>query len=524
MQPISKHWSDQAAARIVNQLGDQELYTLAAGITPSGTVHIGNFRESITVDFVTKSLIKLLGGDSSKVRFIFSWDDFDTFRKVPVNLPNQEMLKENLRRPISQVPDPFGKLSCYAENGSKKFEHELEQVGIKPEYIYQHKKYNNGDYAEQMKYTLDNLDKIKTILNKHRKTPLADNWLPTAIFCEKCSRDTITEQSYQAPWDYSYQCECGHKDTVDIRKTSNLKLSWRVDWPMRWEYEKVDFEPGGKDHSSQGGSYDTAKLLVKELWDKKPPIYQQYDFVMIKGGTGKMSSSKGELFTVTDALSVYSPQMVRWIFASQKPNKDFSLAFDEDVIKVYEEFDRFESKVLESLSSDNPKDVMNRRILELSTLDHKVPTTVTPKPSFRQLCDRLQICDGDIERTFEKYYSEFEKSAFTERANRAWFWIENYAPESFKYRINTEPQQLDASKDILDATAALKQLVKDSPLDSIAATDLNQLIYDDCIKKHECDAKDFFKHVYMKLISREKGPRLPNFMKELGSERVSHLL
>ena len=70
---------------------------------------------------------------------------------------------------------------------------------------------------------------------------------------------------------------------TDIRKTSNLKLNWRTDWPMRWAFEKVDFEPGGKDHSSEGGSFDTGKRIVKQVWDMNAPQYLQYDFVMIKG-------------------------------------------------------------------------------------------------------------------------------------------------------------------------------------------------------------------------------------------------
>jgi len=112
-----------------------------------------------------------------------------------------------------------------------------------------------------------------------------------------------------------------------------------MDWPMRWSVEKVDFEPGGKDHSSQGGSYTTAKDIVAEVYGWKAPMYLQYDFVSIKGMGGKMSSSKGNLVTVNDVLDVYEPEMVRWIFASYKTNIDFGLSFDLDVIKNYEDFD-----------------------------------------------------------------------------------------------------------------------------------------------------------------------------------------
>ena len=93
----SYHWTDIAAENIIRQKGDKPNYTVAAGITPSGTVHIGNFREIITVELVKRALEK----KGKKVRFIYSWDDYDVFRKVPKNMPKQEELKANLRKSIS---------------------------------------------------------------------------------------------------------------------------------------------------------------------------------------------------------------------------------------------------------------------------------------------------------------------------------------------------------------------------------------------------------------------------------------
>ena len=54
--PCASFWADQAAARGIGQRGKQEQFVCASGITPSGTVHIGNFREAITVAFVAQAL------------------------------------------------------------------------------------------------------------------------------------------------------------------------------------------------------------------------------------------------------------------------------------------------------------------------------------------------------------------------------------------------------------------------------------------------------------------------------------
>ncbi len=523
----SQHWADQAARRVLTQKGDRDVYTVASGITPSGTVHIGNFREVITVDFVARSLQAM----GKKVRFIYSWDNFDTFRKVPKNIPKQEEFKAYLRMPISRIPDPRGAFATYDEFGIKTFEDELKRVGVNPEFIYQEKQYAAGRYAEQIKHALVERKKIIEILNRFRTEPLEESWLPTSIYCEKCQKDTVKNETFDGEWGYSYECKsCGNIGSTDIRSCKNIKLAWRVDWPMRWAIEKVDFEPGGKEHSSAGGSYDTAKHIVKEIWNVEPPTYQQYDFVMIKGGTGKMSSSSGDLFTLSQALEVYTPQIVRWIFANQRPNHDFALAFDIDVIKCYDEFDRAEELAFKKPNSeDDQKWIQNRRALELSTPDGEFPEVKPFRPSFRELCNHLQIFDFDIKRSLERYYrAEVKNSAdeilFFERAEKCIAWIKTHAPEEFKFSVRSEKAILKVSELEDCALKNLTELLRSVDLEAIDPTELNQKIYDDVIKKNAIDSKQFFSLIYQKLIARDRGPRLPGLIKEIGQSKMLNLL
>ena len=120
------HWADQQAARIIKEKGERESYTCASGITPSGTVHIGNFREIITVDLV----VRALRDRGKNVRFIYSWDDYDVFRKVPGNMPKPEELEKYLRYPITMVPDTFGRDETYARHHEVDIESQLPRVGI----------------------------------------------------------------------------------------------------------------------------------------------------------------------------------------------------------------------------------------------------------------------------------------------------------------------------------------------------------------------------------------------------------
>ena len=76
------HWSEKIAKDIIKRSPDKEEYVCAAGISPSGSIHIGNFRDIATSYFVYKALLK----QGKKARLLFSWDEFDRLRKVPVNV------------------------------------------------------------------------------------------------------------------------------------------------------------------------------------------------------------------------------------------------------------------------------------------------------------------------------------------------------------------------------------------------------------------------------------------------------
>ena len=176
------HWADEAAARVLKEKGEKELYTCASGITPSGTVHIGNFREIISVELVVRALRDL----GKKVRFIYSWDEYDVFRKVPQNMPKQEELKNYLRYPITMVPDPWEKEKSYARRHEVDVERVLPLVEIFPEYLYQAANYRASKYAAGIRRALEKRDVLKNILDKFRDEDhkIQGEWWPVSVFCE----------------------------------------------------------------------------------------------------------------------------------------------------------------------------------------------------------------------------------------------------------------------------------------------------------------------------------------------------
>lgn len=500
------HWADQKADEIIAKWGHLKEYVCASGISPSGHIHIGNFREIITTDLI----VRALKDKGKKVRFLYSWDDFDRFRKTPGNIKID--LNKYIGTPYSDIPDPFNCHKNYAEHFEKELEESISNIISKVDFISQSKMYKSCKYAEGIKKALDNKDKIIKILNKFREEPLPENWLPIEVYCEKCKKDS-TEIISQKNYEIEYKCECGFSDKFDFRKKGIVKLIWRVDWPMRWDYEKVNFEPGGKDHSTPGGSYDTGKEIIKEVWKREPPSYQIYDFVIGKGVGGKMSSSLGNTILPKDLLEVYEPELLRFLFVGTRPNKEFSIPFDLEVIKNYEDYDRLERNYYETEIDDKQK-----RIYELSQIElqKKLPL----QAPFRHLTTIIQTNEYDIKEILKEFNpkTEYEKNKLKTRINCAINWLKLYAPEDMKFKVQ-EKVQIKLNK---QEKQIIIQLIKilDKKLNEI---DLHNEFYK-ISEENKIEPPEFFKLIYKCIINKEKGPKLASFILTIGKDRVIKIL
>ncbi|MCL2599769.1 MAG: lysine--tRNA ligase [Treponema sp.] len=543
--PKAAHWADEYAEKIIREKSGapgqaKELYTCASGITPSGTVHIGNFREIISVDLVVRALRDL----GKKVRFIYSWDDYDVFRKVPKNMPKQDVLEKHLRFPITMVPDPWDRDASYARHHEVDVESRLPTVGIFPEFLYQAERYRASIYADSMRKAIEKRDALKNILDKFRdgEHKIRGEWWPVSVFCDSCNKDETDIEGWDGDWGLGYKCRaCGHGETVDLRTAKGVKLGWRVDWPMRWEHEKVDFEPAGKDHHSQGGSFDTARLVCKEVYDWDAPISFRYDFIGIKGSVGKISSSSGVVVDLGDLLKVYTPELVRYLFAGTKPNTEFTISFDLDVIKIYEDYDKTE-RIAWKLepAKDEATYRWERRIYELSQpaadADGKtLPVEGLAPPfqvPFRHLCNLVQIADGDVEKTLESLGTSPSDSgpspqqlpALRARALCAKYWVENCAPDEFRFQLKSagspkaelsgpEENAIRLLRD--EVVSDIETFTEDKPC--------AEAIYG-IAKKTGMEGKALFRAAYQVLIGKDQGPRLASFLRTVDKQRLLDIL
>lgn len=527
------HWSEKLAQQIIDRNPNKEEYVCAAGISPSGSIHIGNFRDIATSYFVVKALRK----KGKKARLLFSWDEFDRMRKVPVNVAkvNSDMEKY-IGCPYVDVINPFAESDAksYAEYFEREFEESIVKFGIDMDYRHQAEMYRSGKYVENIILSLKKRREIFDILDSHRTQDAEEGereaYYPVSIYCPVCGKDTtkITKLNDDCT-KAEYRCSCGHQGEFDFTKDYNCKLAWKIDWPMRWKYEGVDFEPGGKDHASTNGSYDTAKDIAKKIFGYTPPLFQGYEFIGISDNnlsTGKMSGSSGLNLTPGTLLKLYEPEVLLWLYAKNEPLKAFNFCLDDGILRQYFEFDKMLTEVRNGTANDLTKEIM-----DLCKVDGREVNCV-PMGLIVQLGSVVDFNEKMLEIVFQKIGTPYKYEEFKDRLERAKFWLEKCSPENVNKLCNKRNWKIyetlneNEKKEIAELYSFLRDGKYDldglqTELYAIPAR-INGLTKED--KNLKSLQSAFFRNVYRLLINKDKGPRLYLFLYAIEKERYLGLL
>ncbi|MEX2986264.1 lysine--tRNA ligase [Streptomyces sp. C36] len=546
---------------------------VASGLSPSGPIHLGNLREVMTPHLVADEIRRR----GHEVRHLISWDDYDRYRKVPNGVPGIDgSWAEHIGKPLTSVPAPAG--SAYpnwAEHFKAAMVEALAELGVEYDPISQTEQYTSGVYREQILHAMKHRGDIDAILDQYRtkKDPAAAGkkpqqkqqkpvdeaeleaaegsgaaaeddgsgsgvgYFPYKPYCAVCERDLTTVTAYDdESTELSYTCVCGHAETVLLSEFNRGKLVWKVDWPMRWAYEGVIFEPSGVDHSSPGSSFVVGGQIVRKVFGGDQPIGPMYAFVGISG-MAKMSSSKGGVPTPGDALKIMEAPLLRWLYARRKPNQSFKIAFDQEIQRLYDEWDKLEAKVADGtvLPADAAAHSRAAR-----TAAGELPRTPRPLP-YRTLASVVDITAGHDEQTLRILSDLDPANPVTSldetrpRLDRAQHWILTQVPAENRTIVRATPDaELLGSLDD-EGRASLRLLLEG--LDEHWSLDgLTTLLYGipKVLAGLEPHAKPtpelkaaqraFFVLLYQLLVSRDTGPRLPTLLLAVGADRVRELV
>ncbi|MER5767741.1 lysine--tRNA ligase [Streptomyces sp. NPDC001985] len=555
--PGAKHSAPSAA-------GAPEI-VVASGLSPSGPIHLGNLREVMTPHLVADEVRRR----GHRVRHLISWDDYDRYRKVPAGVEGvDESWAEYIGRPLTSVPAPRGSAHPnWAEHFKAAMVASLAELGVEFDGISQTAQYTSGVYREQVLHAMRHRGDIDAVLAQYRtrKAPPKKSqkpvdaaeleaaegsgaageddgtgsagYFPYKPYCGGCDKDLTTVTAYDDDTtELTYTCAaCGFSETVRLSEFNRGKLVWKVDWPMRWAYEGVVFEPSGVDHSSPGSSFQVGGEIVG-IFGGKQPIGPMYAFVGISG-MAKMSSSKGGVPTPADALKIMEAPLLRWLYARRRPNQSFKIAFDQEIQRLYDEWDKLEAKVADGSALPADAAAHSRAV---RTAEGELPGTPRPLP-YRTLASVVDITAGHDEQTV-RILSELDPanplSSLAEvrpRLDRAENWISTQVPAEARTIVRDEPdKELLESLDE-EGRASLRLLLEG--LESHWSLDgLTTLVYGvpKVMAGLEADARPtpelkvaqrtFFALLYRLLVTRETGPRLPTLLLAVGADRVRRLL
>jgi lysyl-tRNA synthetase class 1 len=519
---------------------------VASGLSPSGPVHLGNLRE-VMVPHLVADEIKRRG---VSCEHILSWDDFDRYRKVPHGYDPE--FARHIGKPLTSVPAPAGSpYETWSDHFKAPFRTAQAQLGIEMTEISQTHEYTSGTYRELILLAMRERRRIDEVLGRYRtkkKTAEAQDdeeatlgtaadYYPYKPYCAVCERDLTTVTAYDdETTELTYTCACGHGETVRLSEYDRGKLVWKVDWPMRWAFNGVLFEPSGVDHQSPGSSFQVGQQLVREIFGAEPPIGPMYAFVGISG-MAKMSSSRGGVPTAEDGLRIMEPQLLRWLYARRQPKQSFNISFDQEIQRTYDEWDALERRVAAGEASPVDTLVHTRAT---STAAGRLPATERPLP-FRTLASVVDVTTGDEEQTLRILRDFTAGDPITSldqarpRLDKAETWVTTQVEPEQRTRVRATPdtETLAALGD--DDRQALK-LLADSLDEHWSLDGLTTLVYGvpKILAGLEPDAKptpelkaaqrEFFALLYNLLVGRDTGPRLPTLLLAVGADRVRELL
>ncbi|GMA38208.1 lysine--tRNA ligase [Mobilicoccus caccae] len=554
----------------------------ASGLSPSGPIHLGNLREVMTPHLVADEIARR----GIPVEHIISWDDYDRFRKVPAGVEGVDASWEaHIGKPLTSVPAPPGsEHPNWAEHFKAAMAESLARMGVRFRGISQTEQYTSGAYRDQVLHAMARRGDIDAVLGRYRtKGATADaeaaaaaeggegsedadavaraaegsgaadeddggsaaGYFPFKPYSKAFGTDATRVLAYDdetTELTYEASGPGGELVTESMRLDTDFhgKLVWKVDWPMRWAYEGVDFEPSGVDHQSPGSSYVVGGQIVGPIFGGHQPIGPMYAFVGI-AGMAKMSSSKGGVPTPADALQIMEPAVLRWLYTRRRPNQSFSVAFDAEIQRLYDEWDALGRKVLTEAAQ--PGDLaMHARAIGTAT--GELPRTPIPV-AYRALASVIDITGGEPEqmsRIVHGMLPEEQAEVFTgldqlrPRLDCATTWVRTQMPAEDRTQVRTEPDT-DLLAGLDDAQREALAMLSEKLTDDWSLGGLTTLVYgvpklqagyDIGEKKLPPEVKtaqrDLFALLYRLLVGSDTGPRIPTLLLCLGPDKVRTLI
>ncbi len=505
----SKAWPFEEARRVLKRYErgtpDKGYVLFETGYGPSGLPHIGTFGEVLRTTMIRRAFEVI---SDIPTRLICFSDDLDGMRKVPGNVPNPEMLKEYLQKPLTSVPDPFGTHDSFGDHNNAMLRRFLDTFGFEYEFYSATDFYNSGQFDAILLRACERYDEIMKVMLKSLREERRQTYsifLPlhpeTGRVLYVPMKNVDAEKG-----EITFDDEDGREWTLPVTG-GRVKLQWKPDFGARWAALGVDFEMYGKDHSTNTPIYDR----ICEILGVPAPEHFTYELFLDDKGQ-KISKSSGNGISIDDWLRYASTESLSY-FMYLKPKTAKRLYFDV-IPKMMDEY----HQQLRAYATQDAAQRLNNPVYHIH--GHDVPAS-NMVVSFSMLLNLASVASAHDKATLWGFIRRYAPEATPEShpdldaaAGFAVKYYEDFVAPAKTYRAPSDLER-EALAELRDKLAAW-----DGPADGEA---LQSLVFS--VGRERFDPmRDWFSALYEVLLGASQGPRFGSFIALYGIAETKTLI
>ena len=476
------------------------------GYGPSGLPHIGTFGEVARTSMMINALNHMQKIEHELITFS---DDMDGLRKVPENIPNNKLLKENLGKPLTSIPDPFQKYTSFGEHNNEMLKEFLNRFKFNFTFKSSTANYKKGIFNESLMRVLEKYDNIMDIILPTLREERRKSYCPFLPICPKTGKVleipllNMDKKTGKVVFD-----NFGDKLETNILN-GNCKLQWKVDWAMRWFTFDIDFEMYGKDLTE---SAILSNKICKSL-GKIPPNGFAYELFLDEKGE-KISKSKGNGISIDQWLRYASPESLS-LYMYPNPKRAKKL-YSEVVPKTVDEY--------LSLINKFPNQKEKEKIMNpVWHIHNGVPPKEKIVMSFTMLLNLVSSSNTNNKEIIWKFINRFHKEIKKENhpvLNDLTQYAINY------YQDKIEPNKKFKKPNSIEIKAINNLVLKLKEInENLEPEEIQTFVY--TVGKengYEKNLRDWFKLIYEVVFGVENGPRIGFFIKYFGLKQTIDLI
>ncbi|MFT6676494.1 MAG: lysyl-tRNA synthetase class 1 [Sulfitobacter sp.] len=505
----SKAWPFEEARRVLKRYQkappEKGFVLFETGYGPSGLPHIGTFGEVLRTTMIKRAFEEI--SDIPTKLICFS-DDLDGMRKVPGNVPQQDMLAEHMHKPLTVVPDPFGTYESFGHHNNAMLRRFLDTFGFEYDFYSAREFYKSGQFDAILLRAAEKYDEIMAVMLKSLREERRQTYSIFLPIHPETGRVMYVPMKEVNAKDgtITFDDPDGNEMTLPVTG-GNVKLQWKPDFGARWAALDVDFEMYGKEHATNTAIYDR----ICEILGGKKPEHFSYELFLDENGQ-KISKSSGNGISIDQWLTYASTESLSY-FMYLKPKTAKRMHFDV-IPKAVDEY----HQQLRAYETQDAKARMNNPVWHIH--GGNVPTSDMVVP-FSMLLNLASVSSAEDKSQLWGFIQRYAPDATPETnpgmdaaAGHAVAYYNDFVKPNKTFRA---PSDLERA-----ALEELREILKtwDGGLDAEA---LQSMVF--AVGKPRFEPlRDWFTALYEVLLGASQGPRFGGFIALYGVDETVALI